>query len=218
MTCPLSAKATVQCAHIPSVSHEAEPTGKPPFVFLLHRFIGNPKSPLVVQPSWVVVISTVSGLFWGLNAPGSGLSHITSLSPLQRTVSNTSLKLAVEPAFAETVRAARAAAMIRVFFILGVPFRCGGNFSSIRCQVPPLACPQRLVRQEGPFRARECLPGTYRFASGMTLLAAASSAGPSTGRVLRVIVALDGGAGGDGGMIRLKLSANADRKKEKRRR
>jgi hypothetical protein len=137
MTCPLSPKAIVQCAHIPSLSHEAEPTGKPPFVFLLHRFIGNPKSPLVAQPSWVAVISTVSGLFWGLNAPGSGLSHITSLSPLQRTVSNTSLKLAVEPAFAETVRAARAAAAIRVFFILGVPFRCGWNFSCRRCQVPP---------------------------------------------------------------------------------
>src|ERR1700722_17478957 len=107
MTCPLPAKATVQCAHIPSSSHEAEPTGKPPFVFLLHRFIGNPKSPLVVQPSWVVVISTVSGLFWGLDNPGSGLSHMTSLSPLQRTVSNPLLKSAVEPALAETVKEAR---------------------------------------------------------------------------------------------------------------
>src|SRR5260370_22893579 len=147
MTCALSPKAIVQCAHIPSLSHEAEPTGKPPCVFLLHRFIGNPKSPLVAQPSWVAVISTVSGLFWGLNAPGSGLSHITSLSPLQRTVSNTSLKLAVEPAFAETVRAARAAAAIRVFFILGVPFDVDGTFLRYVVKSLPLARPQRLVRQ-----------------------------------------------------------------------
>ncbi len=31
----------------------------------------------------------------------------------------------------------------------------------MRCQVPPLACPQRLIRQRGVgfrFRARECLP------------------------------------------------------------
>jgi hypothetical protein len=72
----------------------------------------------------------------------------------------------------------------------------------MRCQVPPLACPQQLVRQgelASLFRARVCLPGTYRFASGMTLLAAGSSAGPSAGRALRVIVALDGRAGGDGG-------------------
>ena len=114
--------------------------------------------PLVAQPWGVVVISTVTGLFWGLNAPGSRLSHKTSLSPLQRTVSNSLLKSAVEPAFAETVRAARAVTAIRVFFILGCPLRCGGNFSSMRCQVPPLACPQTARPPVGSwilsFRAR----------------------------------------------------------------